>query len=299
MESRILFAVVAVAVTLGSACSSLAQEATPAKLAEIWYTEQLTVHSESLGRDFLIQVAKPVKPQSGKVPVIYLLDGNGLFGQVANLAIASGYFGPTAAYVVGIGYPDQDYGQWLGLRAHDFLSGPLPPALQHSPVAASIKSAADSAGGAGFQKFLLQELRPIIERRYAVDPQRSILAGHSLGALFASHVMLNAAGAFNEYLLCSPSIWLEPQLLDKASAFSSALPLRVFVGFGSKEDDQLAEGHMSKNAQELVARLRNHASGTDVSLMTFEGRDHGTSLPDCLSQGLLTLLPVPPATTSR
>src|ERR1700751_1229604 len=99
--------------------------------------------------------------------------------------------------------------------------------------------------------------------------------------------------------LCSPSIWLEPQLLDNASAFSSALPVRVFVGFGSKEDEQLAEGHMSKNAQELVARLRNHAFSTEVSLLIFEGRDHGTSLPDCLSQGLLTLLPVPPATTSH
>ena len=176
MQARIFFAVVATAVTLGSACSSVAQKASPAQPAEIWYTEQFTVHSESLGRDFLIQVAKPVKPQSGKVPVLYLLDGNNLFGEVADLVIANGYFGPTAAYVVGIGYPDQDYGQWLSLRAHDLLSGPLPPALQQSPVAASIKGAADSAGGAGFQKFLLQELRPIIERRYAVDPQRTILA---------------------------------------------------------------------------------------------------------------------------
>ena len=132
-------------------------------------------------------MAKPVKPQSGKVPVIYLLDGSSLFGEVAGLAEASGYFGPTAAYVVGIGYPDQDYCQWLALRAHDFLSAPLPPALQQSPVTAPIKGATDSAGRAGLQKFLLQELRAIIERRYAVDPQRSILAGHSLGALFGLH----------------------------------------------------------------------------------------------------------------
>jgi predicted alpha/beta superfamily hydrolase len=63
--------------------------------------------------------------------------------------------------------------------------------------------------------------------------------------------MLNASSAFNEHLLYSPSIWLEPQLLDKASAFSSALPVRVFVGFGSKEDEQLAEGHMSKKRRSL------------------------------------------------
>src|ERR1700751_1893340 len=99
--------------------------------------------------------------------------------------------------------------------------------------------------------------------------------------------------------LCSPSIWLEPQLLDNASAFSSALPVRVFVGFGSKEDAQLAEGHMSKNAQELVASLRNHAFSTEVMLLLVEGRYKCSSLPEGSAQGLRTLIPVPPATTTQ
>jgi predicted alpha/beta superfamily hydrolase len=42
-----------------------------------------------------------------------------------------------------------------------------------------------SRKGAKFQKFLLEELRPLIERRSPVDAHRAILARHSLGSLFS------------------------------------------------------------------------------------------------------------------
>jgi predicted alpha/beta superfamily hydrolase len=299
---RLVVSVVYTAVVVLSAGlspnSAFAQDATDAKPATIWYSEQFIFHSKSLERDFLIQVAKPLKPQTSKVSVIYVLDGNSLFPAVASMMQGYGGFGHSApAYVVGIGYPDQTLEQWFSLRTHDLLSGPVPDSVKEVPD--SFKAAAASGNGAGFAKFLLQELRPMIERRYPVDPHQSILAGHSLGASFASHVLLHDSGAFDDYLLCSPSIWTEPQLLDKASTFHAASPLKVFIGAGTKEDEDFVEGHMLPNAHELVARLRNHASAVDVSLVEFEGKNHGTSLPDCISQGIRTLLPSPPAASSH
>jgi uncharacterized protein len=299
---RLVVSVVCTAVVVLSAGlspnSAFAQDATDAKPATIWYSEQFIVHSKSLERDFLIQVAKPLKPQASKVPVIYVLDGNSLFPAVASMMQGYGGFGHSApAYVVGIGYPDQTLEQWFSLRTHDLLSGPVPDYVKEVPD--SFKAAAASGNGAGFAKFLRQELRPMIGRRYPVDPHQSILAGHSLGASFASHVLLHDSGAFDDYLLCSPSIWTEPQLLDKASTFHAASPLKVFIGAGTKEDEDFVEGHMLPNAHELVARLRNHASAVDVSLVEFEGKNHGTSLPDCISQGIRTLLPSPPAASSH
>jgi predicted alpha/beta superfamily hydrolase len=278
--------------------SAFAQDATDAKPATIWYSEQFIFHSKSLERDFLIQVAKPLKPQTSKVSVIYVLDGNSLFPAVASMMQGYGGFGHSApAYVVGIGYPDQTLEQWFSLRTRDLLSGPVPDSVKEVPD--SFKAAAASGNGAGFAKFLLQELRPMIERRYPVDLHQSILAGHSLGASLALHVLLHDSGAFDDYLLCSPSIWTEPQLLDKASTFHAASPLKVFIGAGTKEDEDFVEGHMLPNAHELVARLRNHASAVDVSLVEFEGKNHGTALPDCISQGIRTLLPSPPAASSH
>src|SRR5579859_3049820 len=68
---------------------------------------------------------------------------------------------------------------------------------------------------------------------------------------------------------------------------------------GTKEDEDFVEGHMLPNAHELVTRLRNHTSAVDVRLVGFEGKNHGTALPDWISQGIRTLLPSPPAASSH
>src|SRR6476469_1287858 len=163
MQMRVVLLAIYTAVVLLSAGLSrnnaFAQDATDTRSqATIWYSEQFIFHSKSLERDFLIQVAKPLKPQTSKVPVIYILDGTSLFPAVAYMMQAYGGFGDSApAYVVGIGYPDQTLEQYFSLRTHDLLSGPLPDSVKAIPD--SFKAAAASGNGAAFAKFLLQELR--------------------------------------------------------------------------------------------------------------------------------------------
>lgn len=270
------------------ASSAVAQTVTPPKPAGIWYTEEFTVHSKIVGRDFLIQVAKPAKTQAGTVPVIYVLDGNNMFGEVADMVTSSGYFGDGApAYVVGIGYPAADFAQWLSLRNHDLLH--VRPPGAHDP-------AQGSADGAQFQKFLSEEVRPLIASRYPVDEKRTILAGHSYGGLFTLHVLLNDPGAFNDYLICSPSVWADPSLLEKASSFHSVNHPRIFIGVGSKEEAQFGEqARMVKNAEDLAARLKDHVADADLRFVDIEGQNHGTVVPECLSDGLQFMLPAPAA----
>jgi predicted alpha/beta superfamily hydrolase len=285
MKASCAFALAVASAAFCGVSTSLAQQATAQKPATIWYTDEFTVHSKTVGRDFLIQIARPVKPQVGKVPAIYLLDGNSLFGEAADMVTSYGYFGDTApAYVVGIGYPAADYGEWLSQRNHD---------LVHVRVPASIEVAKGSGDGAQFQKFVQEELRPLIASRYAVDDRRAILAGHSFGGLFALHVFLHDSSAFSGYIICSPAIWAEPQLLEKASALHTADPLRVFISVGSREEAQFGDKlGMVKNAQALAARLKDHASGADVSFTDFDGQTHGTSIPECLSNGIQFMLPM-------
>jgi uncharacterized protein len=240
----LMFALFAVALTGRSPC--FPQKAVTTTAATIWHSEQFIHHSNLLGRDFLIQVARPARPQPSKAAVIYLLVGNALFGEVANMVSNYGYFGDSApAYVVGIGYPDpdQDYSHWLSLRNRDLL---------HVRLSDDIKVAGGSGDGAKFQKYL-QELRPVIERRYQVDGHRSLLAGHSFGRIVHFACSVERPSAFDNFIICSPSIWAEPQLLDKAAVFYTPKPLKVFIGVGSKEEAQFGEGWaMVKNAQELA-----------------------------------------------
>lgn len=291
---KALFAIFLAALSLPA--STLSAQTTP---AAIWYTEEFTVHSQAVGQDFLIQVSKPVRPQTGKVPVVYLLDGNSLFGIAANMAQSYGYYGDTAAaYIVGIGYPAADYAQWTKRRGHDYI---------HQHLAAPLPGYENSGGGASFQKFVVEELQPLIAKRYPVDPQRSYLAGHSYGGLFALHVLLNSPAAFNGYIVCSPSLWAEPQLLDKASALRPADVPKVYLSVGAKEQAQFGDqAGMVKNAEKMAAILQSHSPNASpntshdgqVLFSVFEGKNHGTSIASCLSGGLEFLLS-PPAPATR
>jgi hypothetical protein len=83
-----------------------------------------------------------------------------------------------------------------------------------SPVKSSQKNPAGelqfptSGGADNFLKFFETELIPEIEKTYRVQPYR-VLAGHSLGGLFAVHAMVSKPGLFNSYVAVSPSLQWE------------------------------------------------------------------------------------------
>jgi predicted alpha/beta superfamily hydrolase len=93
---------------------------------------------------------------------VYLLDGNTIFGMAADMAQGYGYYGDSeSAYIVGIGYPAADYAQWTRRRSHDYV---------HHHLSSIFPSYETTGGGGSFQKFVVEELRPLIAERYPVDP---------------------------------------------------------------------------------------------------------------------------------
>ncbi len=257
---------------------ALSEPSPQSPAATIWYSEQFIVHSRFVGRDFLIQVARPHKPSSAKVPAIYVLDANSRFGEVADMAgefADSGEIAP--AYVIGIAYPDQTAETWRTLRERDYL---------HVARSGRQAEAAGFGEGARFQTFITEELRPLIEARYRVAADRAILLGHSFGGLFALHVPLNDPGAFWTYLIGSPSIWAEPGLLDQAAAFKAGTPVRVFLGVGAKEEAQAPALHEVTTVRALAARLAGHASGAEVELWEAPDETHATVVPGFMSRAL-------------
>lgn len=262
-------------------------ETTPATM---WNSEQFVLHSKSVGRDFLIQVALPARAVAGKTPAVFLLDGNVNFGLAAPMIGLDSYGGTfEPAFVVAIGYPVKTKAEWEKLRQIDLTHLPLPPMLGQSVPPGS------SGEGTAFERFLTTELRPLIEARYHDDPHRAILAGHSLGGLFAAHVLLNDPGAFDAYLIGSPSIWAEPALLAKAKNFVAPAKTRVFIGVGADETLMFDDAfHMVGNSGTLAALLTGHTSNLDVRLEIFPGESHVSSIPVLLERGFKFLLPPAP-----
>jgi hypothetical protein len=112
-----------------------------------------------------------------------------------------------------------------------------------TPVKATDKTPAGelrfptSGGADNFLKFFETELIPDIEERYRVQPYR-ILAGHSLGGLFAIHAMISKPGLFNSFIAVSPALqWENSEALKRATDFlkkQKEMKVSLFVSIGNE-----------------------------------------------------------------
>src|ERR1700719_4642547 len=64
-----------------------------------------------------------------------------------------------------------------------------------------------AGGGDDFVHVLLEEIKPLVESHYQVDPERQIIYGKSLGGLLVLHLLFVHPEAFQTYIAASPSIW--------------------------------------------------------------------------------------------
>lgn len=233
-------------------------------------TDQFVVHSERVGRDFLVQVTHPFAPTrpGQKYPAIYALDsGYGLAGPEGWVLGGSG--GMEQALIVSVGNPPSDY----GMRNTDLLF----PTIHD-------RGRTIGGGGAAFAAFLVEELQPFIAQRYPIDPARAVLFGHSLGGLFALEVILDRPQAFSGYVIASPSIWQDPGILERlTAAVRQPTAQKVFVAVGGKEEARMIAGAAD------VARVLS--KGFEVRDETFAGATHLSYYPMAIAEGFPYVLP--------
>jgi predicted alpha/beta superfamily hydrolase len=273
--------------------------------------EQFTLAHPSGEGQLKISVAAPVAmPSNGAVPVLYVVDGDMLFGIAAELArTVSSVAGFPAHYVIGIGY-DADYLDFLKLRTAD-LSPPIGADALNDMGALGAMIGSDRNGGAdAFLAFLADTLMPEIAARYPrTDGGERILYGHSLGGLFGAHALLTRPDAFSAFIISSPSLWWDGfSILHKLPAFKQRLAAlqrqpRVFVDVGGKEQDpptsvpeglgftleeaqaQIRASRMVDAAKEFADAL-SEAGVTDLRHIAFAEEDHVSVAPTAILHGM-------------
>jgi len=195
-------------------------------LAQYGGAAKLTVRSNVLGEDRTILVRTPPGYDANKLayPVLYLTDGDAHIGHTASTIEFLARNGRMSEMIV-VGITNTD-------RTRD-----LTPTKATGPNAAQFPT----AGGAdNFLKFIETELIPEIEKRYRVQPYR-VLAGHSLGGLFAVHTLVTRPELFNSYVAVSPSLqWSDEATLKRAEEFFKTrkeLSATLFTSLGNESGD--------------------------------------------------------------
>jgi predicted alpha/beta superfamily hydrolase len=250
-------------------------------------------------REFLIGIARPndVDPDlplmlGGYKPVpVYVTDGNENFPIVAAITRQMQWGGEVPpCLVVGVDYLDSERAYKEDWRTRELTPTKDPRGLPRD-------AHGEFGGAAEFRRFLVETLRPMIERRFDVDRSRSTLVGHSFGGLFTLDTMLEEPAAFGNYLAMSPSLWFDDnvvlrsfkQKVEAGTVFASRAA--VFAG---EQEERISspETHMTSNTLEfgrLVAdHRRSFPGGALVSVLP--GTTHHTIVGAAATRGMRYLV---------
>ncbi len=163
---------------------------------------KLTIKSKVLGEDRAILVRTPANYDTNKrtYPVLYMTDGDAHIDHTSGTLEFLARNGRMSEMIV-VGIPNTD-------RTRD-----LSPTKPTATLAQLARPQFPTAGGAdNFLKFIETELIPEIEKTYRTQPYR-VLAGHSLGGLFAVHAMITKPDLFNSYVAVSPALNWDNQIV--------------------------------------------------------------------------------------
>ncbi len=163
-----------------------------------------------------------------RYPVLYLHDGQNVFDEAA--AGAEWGVDETAQRLVSAGA--------IGpLIVVAVASGPQ-RGMDYTPTADRLHGGG-GGGAAAYARYLIEDLKPLIDRRYRTLPGRAHTAvgGSSLGGLVSLWLALHHGQTFGQALVVSPSLWWDFGVaFRQLAAWPADAPRpRLWLDMGSEE----------------------------------------------------------------
>ena len=201
----------------------------PGQASPVSIGETVQLHSNILKESRSLLISKPAgyDDSTDRYSVLYLLDGETHFHYTSGIVnFLAKHDRIPEMIVVGITSGSMEH------RTHD-----LTPASANEM---DNRFAAGNGGAEAFLSFIADELIPFVDKTYRTRPYR-LIAGHSLGGLFAFYALSTRPKLFNAYIAADPSLyWNNEAVAGQAESFLSATndlraDLYVTTSFGSDE----------------------------------------------------------------
>ncbi|MCK9790367.1 alpha/beta hydrolase [Providencia rettgeri] len=216
-------------------------------------------------------------------PVLYMLDGNGLYPKAVNRAVEK-LPADKLPIIIGIGYPiDEAFPKaW---RTYDYTP----------PVAG--EDFKQGGGSPALYQYLTDTVRPWAEQRFPIDKSKQTLFGHSFGGLFTLMAYQQQPDDFQFYVSASPSLWWgKGSMVDLAKLTAKQASSPLFVTLGGLEESPDLSKLSAEQVQNYQARkswistrqvcteIANHQRYCKFTL--FDGKNHGSVIPDAIDKAL-------------
>ncbi len=131
-----------------------------------------------------------------------------------------------------------------------------------------------TGGGAGFLRFVAEELLPFVDERWRTNGFR-VFQGHSLGGLTALNFLKSSPDLFDAYLALSPSLeWADGELIDQFERFLDSRERNDVMLYLALADEQMERPYFDRMVRLLEAKS---PLGLEWTAGLFEDDDdHGT-----------------------
>jgi len=251
-----------------------------------WTPTTHRIARDDVERDYVVWVDLPptYDPDGEEAHPIYVcFDAMWTYGTVVDTVrlLAPSKELPKAI-VVGVAHDEPSYREVIQLRAMDFTTTAV-----DAPALTGVRVPGKQLGGAElFRRWLEAKIIPFLKTQYRISEMTFI--GHSFSALFGVHVLLEQPSMFDHYLLASPSVWWDDQVMfrreEQRFESNNNLDAHVFMSKGGLETDELSP-HQEFHDQ-LASR---NYEGLDLHWQVFPNEGHMSVTPIALSRGLRVL----------
>lgn len=129
---------------------------------------------------------------------------------------------------------------------------------------------------------------PLIEKNYRAQKTDRTYVGNSLGGLFGAYILFNEPDLFTNYVLGSPSVWFDQQVIFTTAAQKPKATTRVYIAVGELETPVYGEAQdMVAGAQQLKNQLLAlNSAQLQLRFSLIAGARHETAFPTTAIQGL-------------
>lgn len=294
-----------------------AEVLTPAKTNEGWeYFSAIESHlikSKYVAQTFKIQVMQPARKRGEmtRFPVVYVTDGNFTFDALKGISycIQSSELDAPRFILVGISYPSECPEAGAMLRGRDLTFPGYPKFNRTPPPVEGILVVEDGTkdlyGAEDFQRFIGDELIPLIDEKYETTPSDRTYFGHSGGGGFGLFTLFTKSHLFKNYIISSPGLSFHGEstagihydncdfMLQDARKFiaskKSLAGIRIYMSVGTEEEFEpaAAQWQLTSSFYRMAALLKASAiPGLELITEAFAGETHMTVWPMAFIHGV-------------
>ncbi|MDP5148891.1 alpha/beta hydrolase [Rheinheimera baltica] len=237
---------------------------------------ELKEQSSSRVYPLFIQLPATYNKQPDKVyPVIYLVDAHYSFPLISGATrfpMNSGVM--QQAIIVAVSYEQGSKG--ASSRIRDYTPSNAKAWRQ------------ETGNASGHMAFIRDTVFPFIEQNYRASNTNRTFVGNSLGGLFGTYILFTEPALFANYILGSPSVWFDNNMILAASVVKPKAATRVYISVGEYETPAYGEGQdMLAGAKQLTDKILALNSGNiDLRFSVVSGASHATAFPTTAIQGL-------------